>query len=191
MSTAAAPAQAAPRTTPWPLDDAERVTAAATFATGLADSNQPLRPTRWITARQLRPWATDPKRLDSVSGYATVVEILCAALQDGAYLKMLNGFDEQGNKKHRDFFGMSLLQPLLGHESQFLNQIAKAPKRLTRAQIPNADVVRQRTIRGYKLVGIRRKLDARDARTGYSQRAQQISRAQRPDPCRVVAGGNK
>lgn len=31
-------------------------------------------------------------------GYATVVEILCAALQDGAYLKMLNGFDEKGNK---------------------------------------------------------------------------------------------
>jgi len=26
------------------------------------------------------------------------VEILCAALQDGAYLKMLNGFDEKGNK---------------------------------------------------------------------------------------------
>ncbi len=31
-------------------------------------------------------------------GYATVVEVLCAALQDGAYLKMLNGFDEQGRK---------------------------------------------------------------------------------------------
>ena len=31
-------------------------------------------------------------------GYATVVEILSAALQDGAYLKMLNGFDEKGNK---------------------------------------------------------------------------------------------
>ncbi len=31
-------------------------------------------------------------------GYATVVEILSAALQDGAYLKMLNGFDEQGKK---------------------------------------------------------------------------------------------
>lgn len=31
-------------------------------------------------------------------GYATVVEILSAALQDGAYLKMLNGFDEHGNK---------------------------------------------------------------------------------------------
>ena len=31
-------------------------------------------------------------------GYATVVEVLCAALQDGAYLKMLNGFDEQGKK---------------------------------------------------------------------------------------------
>jgi len=31
-------------------------------------------------------------------GYATVVEILCAALQDGAYLKMLNGFDPQGRK---------------------------------------------------------------------------------------------
>ncbi|MBK8792111.1 MAG: Ldh family oxidoreductase [Holophaga sp.] len=31
-------------------------------------------------------------------GYATVVEILSAALQDGAYLKMLNGFDEAGKK---------------------------------------------------------------------------------------------
>lgn len=31
-------------------------------------------------------------------GYATVVEILSAALQDGAYLKMLNGLDEKGNK---------------------------------------------------------------------------------------------
>lgn len=31
-------------------------------------------------------------------GYATVVEILSAALQDGAYLKQLNGFDESGKK---------------------------------------------------------------------------------------------
>jgi LDH2 family malate/lactate/ureidoglycolate dehydrogenase len=31
-------------------------------------------------------------------GYATVVEILSAALQDGAYLKMLNGFDAEGKK---------------------------------------------------------------------------------------------
>jgi len=31
-------------------------------------------------------------------GYATVVEILSAALQDGAYLKQLLGFDENGNK---------------------------------------------------------------------------------------------
>lgn len=31
-------------------------------------------------------------------GFATVVEILSAALQDGAYLKMLNGCDEQGRK---------------------------------------------------------------------------------------------
>ncbi|WP_089510041.1 hypothetical protein [Streptomyces sp. NBS 14/10] len=69
---AGAPAQA-PRTTPWPLNDAERVTAAATLATGLADTGRPPRPARWITARQLRPWATDPKRLDSVSGYAAVV----------------------------------------------------------------------------------------------------------------------
>jgi LDH2 family malate/lactate/ureidoglycolate dehydrogenase len=27
-----------------------------------------------------------------------VVEVLCAALQDGAYLGMLNGFDDQGRK---------------------------------------------------------------------------------------------
>jgi len=31
-------------------------------------------------------------------GYATVVEILSAALQDGAYLKLLNGFDDAGRK---------------------------------------------------------------------------------------------
>jgi LDH2 family malate/lactate/ureidoglycolate dehydrogenase len=31
-------------------------------------------------------------------GYATVVEILSAALQDGKFLKDLNGFDERGNK---------------------------------------------------------------------------------------------
>lgn len=31
-------------------------------------------------------------------GYATVVEILCAALQDNPYLKMLNGLDEAGRK---------------------------------------------------------------------------------------------
>lgn len=31
-------------------------------------------------------------------GYAMVVEILSAALQDGSYLKALNGFDEKGNK---------------------------------------------------------------------------------------------
>jgi LDH2 family malate/lactate/ureidoglycolate dehydrogenase len=31
-------------------------------------------------------------------GYAAVVEVLSAALQDGAYLKMLNGFDEAGKK---------------------------------------------------------------------------------------------
>ncbi|NSW92217.1 MAG: Ldh family oxidoreductase [Firmicutes bacterium] len=31
-------------------------------------------------------------------GYATVVEILSSALQEGAFLKMLSGFDENGNK---------------------------------------------------------------------------------------------
>jgi LDH2 family malate/lactate/ureidoglycolate dehydrogenase len=31
-------------------------------------------------------------------GFATVVEVLCSALQDGAYLKMLNGYDDQGKK---------------------------------------------------------------------------------------------
>ena len=31
-------------------------------------------------------------------GYATVVEVLCAALQNGSYLKALGGFDENGNK---------------------------------------------------------------------------------------------
>jgi L-2-hydroxycarboxylate dehydrogenase (NAD+) len=34
----------------------------------------------------------EPKNIKGY-GYATVVEVLCAALQDGAYLKMLNGFD--------------------------------------------------------------------------------------------------
>lgn len=33
-------------------------------------------------------------------GYATVVEILSAALQDGIYLKDLSGFDEEGNETH-------------------------------------------------------------------------------------------
>ncbi len=32
-------------------------------------------------------------------GYATVVEILSAALQDGSFLKQLTGFDEDGNKR--------------------------------------------------------------------------------------------
>ena len=31
-------------------------------------------------------------------GYATVVEVLSAALQGGSYLKALNGFDEEGNR---------------------------------------------------------------------------------------------
>ena len=31
-------------------------------------------------------------------GYATVVEILSAALQAGSFLKALNGFDENGNQ---------------------------------------------------------------------------------------------
>ncbi|QEN08776.1 Ldh family oxidoreductase [Oceanispirochaeta crateris] len=31
-------------------------------------------------------------------GYATVVEVLSAALQDGKFMKDLNGFDEEGNK---------------------------------------------------------------------------------------------
>lgn len=31
-------------------------------------------------------------------GYATIVEILSSALQEGAFLKMLSGFDENGNK---------------------------------------------------------------------------------------------
>ena len=38
-------------------------------------------------------------------GYATVVEILCAALQDGFFLKQLNGLDAEGKKCH----------PRLGH----------------------------------------------------------------------------
>ena len=32
-------------------------------------------------------------------GYATVVEVLSAALQAGSYLKMLTGFDEEGNRR--------------------------------------------------------------------------------------------
>lgn len=32
-------------------------------------------------------------------GYATAVEILCAALQDGSFLKGLLGFDEKGNRR--------------------------------------------------------------------------------------------
>jgi len=32
-------------------------------------------------------------------GYATIIEVLSAALQSGSYLKMLTGFDEAGNKR--------------------------------------------------------------------------------------------
>ena len=31
-------------------------------------------------------------------GYATFIEIMCAALQDGSYMKQLIGFDEDGKK---------------------------------------------------------------------------------------------
>lgn len=72
-------------------------------------------------------------------GYATVVEILCAALQDGSFLKQLNGFDENGNKipyplghffiaiDPARFMGVSIFKKITGAILRDLRNSKKAP----------------------------------------------------------------
>ena len=72
-------------------------------------------------------------------GYATVVEILSAALQDGAYLKALNGFDEAGKKipyplghffiaiSVEEFIDLERFQAIAGDILRQLRASAKAP----------------------------------------------------------------
>lgn len=72
-------------------------------------------------------------------GYATVVEILSAALQDGAYLKALNGFDEAGKKipyplghffiaiSVEEFIDLERFQAIAGDILRQLRASTKAP----------------------------------------------------------------
>lgn len=72
-------------------------------------------------------------------GYATVVEILSAALQGGAYMKQLNGFDSDGNRIpyplghffiviNPDFFlGKDLFKEISGNILRELRESEKAP----------------------------------------------------------------
>lgn len=72
-------------------------------------------------------------------GYATVVEILSAALQDGAFLKDLNGFDEQHNRipyplghffiaiNPEFFMGAELFKKIAGTICRQLRASQKAP----------------------------------------------------------------
>ena len=72
-------------------------------------------------------------------GYSTVVEILSAALQDGKFLKDLNGVDENGNKKpillghffiaiNTDFFlGEKIFRTVAGTILRNLRDSRKAP----------------------------------------------------------------
>ena len=72
-------------------------------------------------------------------GYATVVEILSAALQDGKYLKMLNGTDENGKKVPillghffmaidiDHFLGLDLFKKIAGSICRDLRNSQKAP----------------------------------------------------------------
>ena len=72
-------------------------------------------------------------------GYATVVEILSAALQDGKFLKMLNGVDENGNKipillghffmaiDIDHFLGLDLFKKITGTICRDLRNSKKAP----------------------------------------------------------------
>jgi L-2-hydroxycarboxylate dehydrogenase (NAD+) len=84
-----------------------------------ARDNQPL-PEGWVIDRQGRPMTDPHKVLDALVagqaalcpigglgeenggykgyGYATVVEILSSALQQGAFMKQLSGFDAEGNR---------------------------------------------------------------------------------------------
>jgi LDH2 family malate/lactate/ureidoglycolate dehydrogenase len=73
-------------------------------------------------------------------GYATVVEVLCAALQDGAYLKMLNGFDADGKKipyplghfflaiDIEEFIGLDRFKAISGAIMRELRGSRKAPE---------------------------------------------------------------
>ncbi len=72
-------------------------------------------------------------------GYATVVEILSAALQDGIYLKDLSGFDEKGNEAHfrvghffiaidpEFFMGLDIFKKIAGNICRGLRNSEKAP----------------------------------------------------------------
>lgn len=72
-------------------------------------------------------------------GYATVVEVLSAALQQGGYLKMLSGLDENGNKKPYNlghffiaidteaFMGLEEFKKTAGNIMRELRNSRKAP----------------------------------------------------------------
>ena len=72
-------------------------------------------------------------------GYATVVEVLSAALQDGAFLKALNGFDENGKKipyplghffiaiNIENFMGLDVFKRIAGAIMRDLRNSKKAP----------------------------------------------------------------
>jgi L-2-hydroxycarboxylate dehydrogenase (NAD+) len=72
-------------------------------------------------------------------GYAIAVEVLSAALQDGSYLKMLSGFDEQGKKipyplghffiavDLDEFMGLKRFKEIAGDIMRQLRQSRKAP----------------------------------------------------------------
>jgi LDH2 family malate/lactate/ureidoglycolate dehydrogenase len=72
-------------------------------------------------------------------GYATVVEVLSAALQDGKFMKDLNGFDEEGNKipyplghffiaiNTEAFMGEAVFRKIAGSIMRGLRDSKKAP----------------------------------------------------------------
>ncbi len=72
-------------------------------------------------------------------GYATVVEVLSAALQGGAFLKALNGFDEEGKRipyplghffiaiNVENFLGVELFKKIAGSIMRDLRNAKKAP----------------------------------------------------------------
>ena len=72
-------------------------------------------------------------------GYATVVEVLSAALQDGAFLKALNGFDDNGKKipyplghffiaiNIENFMGLEVFRRIAGAIMRDLRNSKKAP----------------------------------------------------------------
>jgi LDH2 family malate/lactate/ureidoglycolate dehydrogenase len=72
-------------------------------------------------------------------GYATVVEVLSAALQDGAFLKALNGFDAEGNRipyplghffiaiNIENFMGVEVFKRIAGSIMRDLRNSEKAP----------------------------------------------------------------